>query len=224
MILAASVTDSLVTLATHVIQHLGLGGIALLNCISQVIIVPGTEATMLFAGFNVFEHHLTLLGVIVFGVLGDVVGASICYAIGYFGAHEALSRRGLHVDERRIEQAHGWFERWGSPTVAVSRCIPVLRSAPPYAAGIARMAYWRFLTMALIGSTVWISGLALIGRAVGHDWNKWRQHLKYVDYVAVAVIIAFVVWVVYKWLQARRDDNSDDAGGSSDVHPAREQA
>ncbi len=32
---------------------------------SQVVIVPGTEVTMLFAGFNVDTHHLTLLGIIV---------------------------------------------------------------------------------------------------------------------------------------------------------------
>ena len=49
----ASVTDSLVTLATHIINHLGLAGVALLTLSSAVIVVPGTEATMLFAGFNV---------------------------------------------------------------------------------------------------------------------------------------------------------------------------
>ena len=40
---------------------------------------------MLFAGFDVYQHHMTLLGIIVFGVLGDLAGASIAYAIGYFG-------------------------------------------------------------------------------------------------------------------------------------------
>ncbi len=68
--------------------------------VSQVIIVPGTEVTMLFAGFNVDTHHLTLIGIIIAGVIGDVLGASICYAIGYFGLHEVLARPGspVHID------------------------------------------------------------------------------------------------------------------------------
>src|ERR1700752_1327671 len=67
----ASVTDSLVTLATHIIRDLGLFGVALLTLTSATIGVPGTEPTMLFAGFNVFQKSLSLFGIIVFGVIGD---------------------------------------------------------------------------------------------------------------------------------------------------------
>jgi membrane protein DedA with SNARE-associated domain len=205
VLLDASVTESLVNFATHVVQHLGLSGVTLMILMSQIIIVPGTEVTMLFAGFNVDTHHLTLLGIIIAGVIGDVLGASVCYAVGYFGLNEALARRGpLHIDEERIEQARGWFDRFGSPVVAVSRCVPVFRSAPPYAAGIVKMAYPRFLAMATLGSAVWITGLALIGKAVGSKWPEWKKHLDIVDYIAVAVIAALVVWWLYRIVRSRR--------------------
>src|ERR1700748_1726055 len=129
MYLNASVTNSLVTLATHVVQHLRYAGVTLLVTVSQLIVVPGTEPTMLFAGFNVDTHHLTLIGIIVSGIVGDVLGASLSSAIGYFGLHEVLSARGpLHVDERKIERAHAWFDRYGATSIAVSRLIPVFRS------------------------------------------------------------------------------------------------
>jgi len=198
----ASVTDSLVTFATHVIQHVGYAGVTLLIAMSQLVIVPGTEPTMLFAGFSVDTHHLTLIGIIIFGILGDVLGASIAYAIGYYGLHEALSRRGspIHIDEAKIAQAHGWFERYGSPAVAVSRLIPVFRSAPPYAAGVVRMPFGRFVAMAALGSTPWIAGWALVGKAVGSQWPQWRHHLEYVDYAVVALIVlAFAWWIVRIW-------------------------
>ena len=206
MLLDASITNSLATLATHVVQHLGYAGVALMITVSQVIIVPGTEVVMLFAGFNVDTHHLTLIGIIVAGVIGDVLGGSVCYAIGYFGLHEVLSRPGspVHIDERNINLAHRWFERYGSPVVAVSRCIPVLRSAPPYAAGIAGMPYWRFAAMATLGSTVWITGLALIGKAVGHQWPTWKHHLEYVDYAVVAIVVLAAGWFLLRWLRNRR--------------------
>jgi membrane protein DedA with SNARE-associated domain len=202
----ASVTASLVTFATHVVNDLGLAGVALLIVMSQLVIVPGTELTMLFAGFSVDTHHLTLLGIIVFGVLGDVIGASIAYAIGFFGLHEVLARRGspLHIDEKKIERANGWFDRFGSPAVAVSRCIPVFRSAPPYAAGVVKMPYWRFVSMATLGSIVWITGWSLVGKAVGHNWQQWKNHLDIVDYVVVALIVLALAWWLLRVMRGRR--------------------
>ena len=70
----------------------GLAGVTLLIALSGVIGLPGTELPMLFAGFNVYQHHLTLLGIIVAGVLGDTLGASLAYAIGYYGRRELLER------------------------------------------------------------------------------------------------------------------------------------
>jgi membrane protein DedA with SNARE-associated domain len=195
-----------VTFATHVVNDLGLAGVALLIVMSQLVIVPGTEVTMLFAGFSVDTHHLTLLGIIVFGVLGDVIGASIAYAIGYFGLHEVLARRGspLHIDEKKIERANGWFDRFGSPAVAVSRCIPVFRSAPPYAAGVVKMPYLRFVSMATLGSIVWMTAWALVGKAVGHNWQQWKNHLDIVDYVVVALIVVALAWWLLRVVRGRR--------------------
>ncbi len=200
MLIAASVTDSLVTLATHVIRDLGLAGVALLNLASAVIGVPGTEPTMLFAGFNVYDHHLTLVGIIVFGVLGDIIGASIAYAIGYFGRMELLERHGskLHVSQRRLELAHRWFDRYGAPVIFFSRLIPLVRAVFPYVAGVAEMPYGRFLAFATLGSIPWITGLAILGRAVGSNWVHWRHNLEYVDYVALALLIAAVVLFVFR--------------------------
>src|SRR5579875_3550070 len=80
-VLLASITGPLVNLATHLIRTLGLAGVFALTTMTGVVGVPGSEPTMLFAGFNVYEHHLSLPGIIVFGVIGDVFGACIAYAI-----------------------------------------------------------------------------------------------------------------------------------------------
>ena len=199
MLLDASITDSLVTLATHIIRDLGLAGVAVMNLTSGVIGVPGTEPTMLFAGFNVFQGHLTLLGIIVFGVLGDLLGATVAYVIGKRGLVELLERAGpLHVSERRMQLAHGWFERYGTPVIIVSRCIPLVRAAFPYAAGIAEVSYLRFISLAAVGSVVWIGGLGLLGKAVGSSWVSWRHNLEYVDYAAVALVVCAIAYLVVR--------------------------
>lgn len=206
MLIDASITAQFVTFATNVVNDLGYVGVTLMIVMSQVVIVPGTEATMMFAGFNVDTHNLTLVGIIIAGVLGDVLGATVCYVIGYFGLHEVLARPGspVHVDDRKIELTHRWFERYGAPVVAVSRLIPVFRSAPPYAAGIARMPYWRFVSMAALGSLVWITGWALVGKAVGSQWQQWKHHLDYVDYAVVAIIVLALAWWLVRLYRSRR--------------------
>jgi membrane protein DedA with SNARE-associated domain len=196
----ASVTDSLVTLATHVIRDLGLGGVLLLTTTTGVIGLPGTEPTMLFAGFNVYQGHLTLLGIIVFGLIGDMLGASIAYAIGYFGRTELLERQSskLHVSRRRLDLANRWFERWGSPVVFFSRMVPVVRAAVPYAAGVGEMPFWRFFVLAALGSIPWIVGLAFVGREVGSSWQSWRHSLEYVDYVGAAIVVGVIAYLIVR--------------------------
>lgn len=211
----ASVTDSLVSLATHLIRDIGLAGVALLTLSSGVIGLPGSEPTMLFAGFNVFQRHLTLLGIIVSGVLGDVLGASIAYAIGYFGSRELFERRGrrLHMSGERIDRSAHWFERFGAPVMFVSRMIPFARAAFPYAAGVARMPFWRFAMFVTLGSIPWIAGLGLLGREVGSSWQSWRHNLEYVDYVGAAAVVAVIAYLIVRLARGGGGGPTPDVAG-----------
>jgi membrane protein DedA with SNARE-associated domain len=60
------------------------------------------------------------------------------------------------------------------------------------------MPYLRFISLAFVGSIIWICGLALIGQAVGSDWSSWRSHLEYVDYVVVALVVGLLAWIVVR--------------------------
>jgi membrane protein DedA with SNARE-associated domain len=210
---AASVTDSLVTLATHIIRDLGYAGVSVMTGSSGVVGVPGSEPTMLFAGFNVYQGHLTMIGIILAGLIGDLLGATIAYWIGYFGQHELLERQGskLHVSPERLDRAHRWFDRYGAPVIVVSRCLPLVRALFPYAAGVARMPYVRFLPLALLGSIPWITGLALLGNAVGSNWPNWRHNLEYVDYAALALLVAVVAYLIVKRRGGRGGGPAPDA-------------
>lgn len=216
LLVLGSLTEPLVRLATHLIANLGLAGVALLTLSTGVIGLPGTEPTMLFAGFDVFQGNLTLPGIIVAGLIGDMAGASIAYFIGYYGSRELLERQGakLHMSQRRLDGAHRWFERYGAPAIFVSRFIPVVRAAFPYAAGVAKMPFWRFFILAALGSLIWIGGLAVLGREVGSDWQSWRHHLEYVDYVGVTLVVLAIIYLIVR--RTRSGPGEPAADGLSD--------
>jgi membrane protein DedA with SNARE-associated domain len=155
---------------------------------------------MLFAGFNVSEGHQTLLGIIVFGVIGDMAGATIAYSIGYFGRRELLERQGskLHMSPQRLDRAHRWFETRGAPVIFFSRMVPFARAAFPYVAGVAEMSFARFFALAAVGSIIWITALSVLGRAVGSNWESWRRHLEVVDYVVVALVVIGIVYLIVR--------------------------
>jgi membrane protein DedA with SNARE-associated domain len=206
LIAFASVTSGLVTLATHIIDHLGYAGVGLMVLVSGVIAIPGTEAPMLFAGFDVHDGKLTLLGIVLAGVIGDLIGLTIAYWIGRIGGRELVERHGskVHVSTADLDRAHRWFDRWGSPVMFAGRFAPLIRIVFPYSAGVARMPFGRCLTFSALGSIAWITGLALLGDAVGSEWPKWRNHLDYVDYAALGILILVIAFLIYRHVKRVR--------------------
>ena len=65
-VILASLTDPLVEFATNVVGDLGLPGIFILMLLESACIPIPSEATMLFAGFNVHEGEYSLLAITAF--------------------------------------------------------------------------------------------------------------------------------------------------------------
>jgi membrane protein DedA with SNARE-associated domain len=200
----ASATDRLTTFATHTIDHLGYGGILVLMTLESACIPIPSEATMLFAGFDVSTHRFTLLGIVVAGVVGNLIGSWIAYAVGYYGRLELLERHHvLHVKASHLATAERWFERWGAWAVFFSRMLPVVRTFISLPAGVARMPFWRFTLLTIAGCVPWVLALALIGKGVGANWEHWKHSLSYADYVIAALIVAGIVFVAVRWWRNR---------------------
>ena len=198
----ADVLNPIVDAATSVIDSLGLPGVFLLMTAESACIPVPSEAIMLFAGFNVAEGNMTMFGVVAAGVLGNLVGSLIAYALGYYGRLELLERnRVIHINRRHLDRADRWFQRHGAATVFFTRMIPIIRTFISLPAGVARMPIGRFVGFTLAGCIPWVLMLAIVGREVGGRWDEWRNNLHYLDY---AVIAAIVVGIAYLIVRRRR--------------------
>jgi membrane protein DedA with SNARE-associated domain len=200
--LTAALLDPLVNLCTDFIGSVGYAGVFVLTMLGSACIPIPSEATMLFAGFKVSDGDLTLIGVILAGVTGELLGCLIAYAAGYYGRIDLLERNKLiHIDRKRLDWVDSWFQRHGDVTVFFARLIPLVRAFISLPAGVAEMPLRRFIPLSLAGSAIWLTGLTLIGRAVGDNWDKWHQRLAFLDYLIVAAVIAAVAYLV---IQRRR--------------------
>jgi len=199
-VLIASLTDPLVQFAVDVIDKLGLPGVFVLMLLESACIPIPSEATMLFAGFNVANGEYSLFAATAVGVVANVVGSWIAYAVGYFGRIDVLEKHGrkLHIKPSHLAWADNWFQRYGDATVFFSRMLPIIRTFISLPAGVARMPFWRFSVLTVAGCIPWVFALGFLGKQVGSHWDDWKDRLHYLDYAVLAAIIALIVYALIR--------------------------
>ena len=202
-VFSASITDWLVEWAVDVIDALGLPGIFVLMLFESACIPIPSEATFLFAGFNVSRGEYSTFAVVAVGTAANVVGSWLAYAVGYYGRVDILEKHGrkLHIKPSHLHWADRWFERYGSATVFFTRMLPIVRTFISLPAGVARMPFWRFTILTTLGCIPWILMLTLIGREAGDRWEDWKDSLHYIDYAVAAMIVIGGIWL---FVRARR--------------------
>ena len=203
--LVASLTDPIVQFAVDTVDALGLPGVFVLMLLESACIPIPSEATMLFAGFNVSNGEYSLAAATAAGVLGNLVGSWIAYGVGYAGRVDILERHGrkLHIKKSHLEWADRWFERHGDATVFFTRMLPIIRTFISLPAGVARMPFWRFTVLTLAGCIPWVLLLTFIGKEAGDNWESWKDSLHYVDYAVLAAIVIGVAWLLIRGRRRR---------------------
>ncbi len=204
-LILGSVTESLATFAVNTIDSIGLAGVFVLMTLESACIPIPSEATMLFAGFNVSNGKWSLFTIVLVGSVANLVGSWIAYGVGYFGRVELLEQHGakLHITPRQLRRADAWFERWGGWAVFFSRMLPVVRTFISLPAGVARMPFWRFSILTFAGCVPWVLLLGFIGQQAGGSWRDWKGYLHYLDYAVLAAIVVAVVYYGARWWRGR---------------------
>jgi membrane protein DedA with SNARE-associated domain len=198
------VTAPLVNFVTDQIGSYGTLAVFLLMILESACIPVPSEAIMLYGGFLVSQGKAGLGWIIVAGVAGNLIGSWIAWWVGRVKGREWLLRwHWLHVTPKRLDAADRWFARWGDWAVMLTRCLPIIRTFISLPAGIARMPFWRFTVLTLIGCIPWVTALALVGRAVGDNWEDIQKQLHYFDYAVAIAIVAGIVWLIVRRRRGR---------------------
>jgi membrane protein DedA with SNARE-associated domain len=223
MLVLASITEPLINFATDVVEKLGLVGVFVLMTLESACIPIPSEATMLFAGFNVANGEYSLLAATLVGSSANLVGSWIAYGVGYYGRMELVERHGhkVHISPKHLVQADRWFEKYGDAAVFFTRMLPIVRTFISLPAGVARMPFWRFSILTFLGCVPWVFALTYIGKQAGDNWEDWKDSLHYFDYAVAAIIVALAAYYGLRWWRNRkRDDEPPAAGDPRPAEPA----
>jgi membrane protein DedA with SNARE-associated domain len=190
------------------IHHHGYLGVAALVFLEDFgVPVPGETILItaaVFAGLG--DLNVWLVGLI--GWLAAVAGDNVGFSIGKYGGHPLVERIGKYVflTPKRIKQAEDYFRQKGSWLVIIARFIEGFRQANGIIAGLAEMAWLRFLLYNSIGAALWAGLWVSVGYFGGSHLSSMLHYDLYLSLTVVLVIVGYFVYKL-KFKKAAKDLN-----------------
>jgi membrane protein DedA with SNARE-associated domain len=144
---------------TALITQYGPLGVFLLMVPESACIPIPSEVTLLFSGFAVSEHWMSLPLAILAATAGNVVGSLLAYALGT--THKVPGMRAAErlLDDRPLR------------AVFVARLLPLARTFVSLPAGARRVPLAPFTLLTAAGCAIWATAFVLIGLASGGAWS-----------------------------------------------------
>lgn len=180
------------------------------------------DIPLLIAGALVARGKMSLALAAFCAWCGIIGGDCVLYHLGKtFGLEvKRLPMIGRHLQQKRLDQVHGMFERYGIWVVAVGRMFAGIRGAMVVVAGVIRFTFWKFLIADGLAAIV-SGGLFLaLGYAFGSQMDWLLQHVekgkKWAMLIAIALAVVAGLWI---YLHRRAQPAADDV---PELSPAKE--
>jgi membrane-associated protein len=134
------------------------------------------------AGADLLSLPLVLALLTAAAILGDQCN----FLIGRHFGQRLLQANTPWFNRQAYDQAHAFYERFGSITIVVARFMPFVRTFAPFVAGVAHMDRRRFSLFNVFGAVIWVCGIGMAGYLFGHiGWVK--AHLDKVIWAMILV-------------------------------------
>lgn len=191
-------------LITDFISRWGYTAIFILILLENVLPVVPSEIILTFAGLMSVKSGLSIPVLFLISTIASLIGLLILYYICRLINEESIYRfvdkhgKWFKLKGKDVKRANDWFKGYGSWAVLLCRFIPVLRVLITIPAGINKMNIVQFMTLSLIGTTIWNFALILLGRLLSDSFDALMAGLHTYSYFMYIIIILAVLYLVYR--------------------------
>jgi membrane-associated protein len=155
--------------------------------------LPG-DSLLFMAGMyaNTKIDPLNLSYLLFFLSIAAVLGDNINYWIGRrigLGVFEWKIRGRQLVKQSYLKKTEDFFEKRGVFAIIMARFVPIVRTFTPFAAGVGKMNYRKFLVFDIIGGVLWICSMTLAGYFLGEfKWIKDNNEKVVLGIIFISVL------------------------------------
>jgi membrane-associated protein len=146
----------------------------------------------------------TLLAAIAILLVAAVGGNVVGYWVGKSLSPWLFKPRDGYVGKifsaKHLDDAHAFFERYGSKALVLGRFVPFVRTFVTMVAGAAGMTFRHFISWTGIGAVVWVIGVTLLGFFLGNV-SIIKDNL---EVALILIVVLSVVPMVFEVLKERR--------------------
>ena len=162
-----------------------------------------SEIILLFAGYLVWQGHLSFPLVVLAGALGSTVGAIGAYQLAFRGGRSLMLTRFRFIfkSPEQLQRWEQYFQTRGDRVVLIGRIISGVRAVISYPAGLFGMPFGRFITYTAIGAVLWPLIAVTAGYLLGPEIKPGLLAIhRYEAPVVIAIVLLAAVW----WFLRRR--------------------
>jgi len=153
----------------------------------------------LFARSGMLNMSYVLILLFIAAVLGDNCNYWIGRKIGINIFNLKLKGKPL-VKKEYLDKTHLFFEKHGTKAIIMARFVPFVRTFAPFAAGIGKMDYKKYVTFDILGGALWIGSLTTAGYLLG----EFEIIRKRIDLVCIGIILISLLPIIVSYLKNRK--------------------
>ena len=166
-----------------------------------------SEVIMPLGGFLVFQGNLNFYVLVIFGLIGTVLGSLPWYYLGRFLNEKKLASfveskgKFLGINVKDLNKSKLWFDKYGVSLVFWGRLIPGIRTLISVPAGIELMPLKKFLVWTSLGSLIWVVLLSLAGYVFGENYRLIETYLDNLKVFIIPILLIISIFFILKYLK-----------------------
>jgi membrane protein DedA with SNARE-associated domain len=172
---------------------------ALMFVESFVPIFP-VEFVAPLGGVFAAQGKMSLVGVILAATTGSMAGISVWYwlarTLGFDRFRALVTKFGwiTTLSNHEVDRLHSWFERHENAVIFLGRFVPGIRNYLAIPAGLARMPYWRFISLSALGALIANTAYATAGWLLRDQYMLVKHYVGPLTTLVIAALV--LLWLV----------------------------
>lgn len=113
-------------------------------------------------GYLLSEGKFNFWWAVLIGGLGNALGSTVSYCLGYFFGNIVRRKRKSHKLAEREERLQSYIEKYGTKTIFFAQLIGFARVFISFPAGLLKMDFKKFFVATLLGGMIFVIYFSLV--------------------------------------------------------------